>query len=167
MLDSGGGGAVMNDYQRLALRTEHTVRSSNPVPERLLHAIIGLASEVGEVGEVLGTQTHLAEELGDCLWYLALAFDSVGEFMGDHVIVNQNRVSVLDSYLHLTLVSSRLCDLIKKALYYQHWPLERDALLALFAEAMSCLAHLATLASTDLPTIGQKNIAKLEARYGK
>lgn len=157
----------MNNYQRAALRTEHTSRSTNPVPERLLHAIIGLASEVGEVGKVLGTQTQLADELGDCLWYLALAFDAVGEFMGDHVVINQNRVSVMDSYIGLVVVSSRLCDQAKKALYYQHRPLERDRLLALFAEALSCLAHLATLSSNDLVTIGQRNVAKLEARYGK
>jgi hypothetical protein len=156
----------LTDYQRSAARFECSERSANVIPERLLHAIVGLASEVGEVAEVLnGAKVELVDELGDCLWYIALGFDAVGEFMGDHVMINRDRVTAWDSYATLALASSRLCDQIKKATYRRDRPLERDRVVRYLSEALSCVSHLATLASTDIWSVGQRNLAKLEARY--
>lgn len=76
-------------YQELAGRTE------KPLPtavDRLVHAFMGLATEVGELGtpikaaaiynkpllEVPEQVANLREELGDLLWYVALAANALG-----------------------------------------------------------------------------------------
>jgi NTP pyrophosphatase (non-canonical NTP hydrolase) len=54
---------------------------------RLTHSVMGIANESGELMEILkkylfyGTladRTHLIEEYGDLLWYIALGLDSLG-----------------------------------------------------------------------------------------
>jgi NTP pyrophosphatase (non-canonical NTP hydrolase) len=55
--------------------------------QRLFHAIVGLATEAGELVEILHDEmydctpidiTHLIEELGDTNWYQAIAYDELG-----------------------------------------------------------------------------------------
>ena len=84
------------DYQRLALRTEcHEVMATlriadmnkyKPQATRLIHAAFGLSSEVGEFTDSLKKTffynqyldiQNLKEELGDCLWYIAIACDAL------------------------------------------------------------------------------------------
>ena len=81
----------MKDYIEQALRTE-----SKPTTDllmrlsdhaRAVHAFMGLMTEVGELvdnykrhifyGAPLD-KSNAAEEGGDCLWYLAILFDSIG-----------------------------------------------------------------------------------------
>ena len=100
-----------SEYQAAAKRTEnnyHKVRDrltfekeSNPnAPHtffKLNHALIGLTGEVGELagavekwayyGQTLDTD-NVKEEIGDCLWYLALACSAVGADMGQ--VMEQN-----------------------------------------------------------------------------
>lgn len=85
------------DYIKEALRTESvkTVLSADwnnsrgewSMKNRLLHAAMGMATEAGEFldalkkhlfyGKPLDT-TNLKEEIGDQLWYLAIACDALG-----------------------------------------------------------------------------------------
>lgn len=78
-------GVIMNfnEYQELAGRTE------KPLPteiERLVHACLGLNTEVGEFTTPIKAAsiynkpldvTNLEEELGDILWYVALAANAL------------------------------------------------------------------------------------------
>lgn len=66
---------------------EISLRATNTTLIRLLHAAIGVATEAGELVEhlynhlFLGTpldQVHIEEELGDILWYVALACNALG-----------------------------------------------------------------------------------------
>ena len=88
-----------NDYQKLAKRTEcdEELASQRKVVEdtthlpyfratRLTHAAFGLSSEIGEFNDALKKwlyygqeldETNLAEELGDLLWYVALACNAL------------------------------------------------------------------------------------------
>ncbi len=80
----------MKDYIEKALRTESDysdVTKNLQGNERLLHAGIGLATESGEFLDALkkslfyGSEldrTNLKEELGDLLWYIAIAMDELG-----------------------------------------------------------------------------------------
>lgn len=81
-----------SEYQTNALRTEKLL----PTPvERLVHASLGLCTESGEVttevkrmaiyGKLLDEERkqHIAEEIGDVMWYLAIAADAIGMQMGD------------------------------------------------------------------------------------
>lgn len=79
------------DYQQLALRTESGRECLGPGFEmnvdRLLHAGLGLATEAGEFLDPLKKhffygkpidETNLKEEVGDILWYCAIACDALG-----------------------------------------------------------------------------------------
>lgn len=82
-----------NGYQALAARTEcdqYAARgrfSYSIETVRLNHAVLGLAGEVGELacaiekwvhyGQSLD-ETNVKEELGDILWYVALACNALG-----------------------------------------------------------------------------------------
>lgn len=83
-----------NEYQRLALRTEAPGREQ---AERLLNAALGLAGEAGEFSDAIKKwhfhahpldETALRKELGDVLWYVALACDALGLPMGDVMAAN-------------------------------------------------------------------------------
>jgi len=76
-----------NDYQRKAVST---AKMYPTLAENLNHAALGLTTEVGEfTTEVkraviyereitLAMREHMLEELGDTLWYIALAAEALG-----------------------------------------------------------------------------------------
>lgn len=74
----------VNDYQLAALRTESGMSKEYP---RILNGLMGLNGEAGEAidilkkhlfqGHPLDTE-HIAKELGDCAWYIAVAADAIG-----------------------------------------------------------------------------------------
>lgn len=93
-----------NEYQTLALLTEHTpdfvrLTSKEGVPysaehnmmvARSIHACLGLMSEVGEIADALKKhiiydreldQINLMEESGDTSWYQALLLSAVKKGM--------------------------------------------------------------------------------------
>jgi NTP pyrophosphatase (non-canonical NTP hydrolase) len=78
----------MNEYQRLALRT------AAPATDQmhLIHAALGLAGEAGEFADAVKRAAiygrpldnlNLKEEIGDILWYCALAAESIGYSLQD------------------------------------------------------------------------------------
>lgn len=81
-------GVLYDGYQTLAARTE------KPLPDmdaRLMHAALGMADEVGEFAKAIKGQfaynkpyaiANLEEELGDLMWYIALACNATGLNMG-------------------------------------------------------------------------------------
>lgn len=75
------------DYIEEAKRTESTVFNIQRGDDRLLHAGIGIATESGEFLDALKKhvfygkdldRVNLKEELGDLLWYIAIAMDELG-----------------------------------------------------------------------------------------
>ena len=76
---------TINEYQQLALRT-------NPVKENkslqgIIHGVMGMNGEAGEAIEIVKKHIyqgheldchHLALELGDVAWYLAVGVDALG-----------------------------------------------------------------------------------------
>ena len=74
----------VNDYQLEALRTESGMSKEYP---RILNGLMGLNGEAGEAidilkkhlfqGHPLDTE-HIAKELGDCAWYIAVSADAIG-----------------------------------------------------------------------------------------
>jgi NTP pyrophosphatase (non-canonical NTP hydrolase) len=83
-----------NEYQHLALRTEAPGRDK---ADRLLNAALGLCGEAGEFGDALKKwrfhsheldEADLKKELGDVLWYVALACDALGLQLGDVMEAN-------------------------------------------------------------------------------
>jgi NTP pyrophosphatase (non-canonical NTP hydrolase) len=73
-----------NEYQEAAMRTKGVYAD---LEDQLVYASMGLAGESGEVSEKVKKAVwhghemdyaHLLDELGDALWYVALAADSIG-----------------------------------------------------------------------------------------
>ena len=91
-----------DDYQLLAKRTEcdqseAKKRYENYAMVRMNHSVMGLTGEVGEMAGALERALHygqsfnlpnFVEEIGDCLWYLALACNACGVQMSD--VMNAN-----------------------------------------------------------------------------
>lgn len=75
----GQNGMTIKEYQQLAMRT---VNSELPPNEALLNGLMGLNGEAGEAIDLLKKhmfqghdldRMHMAKELGDIAWYLALS----------------------------------------------------------------------------------------------
>lgn len=89
----------INEYQSLANVTEYTpdfVRLEGATPDhnrmvaQLLHAVLGMASEVGEIADALKKhiiygkaidEINVLEESGDLHWYQALAMTAIKKTM--------------------------------------------------------------------------------------
>lgn len=86
---------TINGYQQLALMTESTYGYMQYGPtcqeytdeRRLLQGLMGLNGEAGEAIDIMKKymfhghkldKNHLAKELGDVAWYLALSVDALG-----------------------------------------------------------------------------------------
>nr|DAI45345.1 MAG TPA: NTP-PPase-like protein [Caudoviricetes sp.] len=98
-----------NDYQQEALRTE-TIAFPVPLTEplrsvrgelRLMNALMGLNGEAGEAIDVYKKylfqghdfdRVHLAKELGDVAWYLAVCADALGYTMDDIFALNVDKL---------------------------------------------------------------------------
>lgn len=74
----------VNDYQKAALRTASNMNEQYP---RILNGVLGLAGESGECVDIVKKhlfhgheldKEHIAKELGDVAWYLAVAANSIG-----------------------------------------------------------------------------------------
>lgn len=73
----------INEYQELALRTA----STNTDASLLLNGALGLCGESGEVADIVKKhlfqgheldKEHIAKELGDICWYIAITAHSIG-----------------------------------------------------------------------------------------
>lgn len=72
----------INEYQQMALITEN-----KEVRQRIVNGVLGLVGEAGECADMIKKhlfqgheldKEHLAKELGDICWYLALTSDALG-----------------------------------------------------------------------------------------
>ena len=87
-----------DEYQKLALRTEHTPlfvhhpEQDDQMMSRLLHGMIGVCTEAGELQDMIKKnliynrpfdRVNVMEECSDILWYLALALDACGYTMSE------------------------------------------------------------------------------------
>lgn len=75
----------INDYQKEALRTEPKKMMTKI--DRIVNGLMGLNGEAGEAIDILKkhlfqghelNEEHLAKELGDIAWYLAVSADAIG-----------------------------------------------------------------------------------------
>lgn len=75
---------TINDYQKEALRTEQGMTKEFP---RLLNGLMGLCGEAGEAIDLMKKhlyqgheldREHMAKELGDVAWYIAISADALG-----------------------------------------------------------------------------------------
>lgn len=94
-----------NEYQREALKTESRAWLEKGDDEnglRLLQGLMGLCGESGEAIDILKKtifqgheldREHLAKELGDVAWYLALSADALGYSLEDILKKNLEKLA--------------------------------------------------------------------------
>ena len=77
----------MIDFSIYQLQANRTAKKSEDLNYNLIHAALGLAGEAGEFVDAVKKAAiynkpldvvNLQEEMGDLLWYIALACDSMG-----------------------------------------------------------------------------------------
>lgn len=87
----------MDKFTKDCIRTESTMFNVKPGTDRLIHAAMGLQTECAEFTDQLKKhvfygkpldETNLKEELGDMLWYVAIAMSA----LGTDFVKEQNRV---------------------------------------------------------------------------
>lgn len=90
----------LDSYQQAAKRTVNPALAPD---ERLLDAAAGLAEEAGEVLGLVrkrvfqqreAPRERLVEELGDALWCLAIAADSLGVSLGEVAEANVRKLEL-------------------------------------------------------------------------
>lgn len=83
---------TVNEYQELALRTCPFELRFTGTKNSMLHGLMGLNGEAGEAIDILKKslfqghvldKEHLAKELGDVAWYLAVTANSIGYSLED------------------------------------------------------------------------------------
>lgn len=92
-----------DDYQRQALSTR---LSSGDDFKDLMHWVLGLTGEAGEVAEKLkkivrdkdgqisdSDKQELVKELGDILWYIAIFADHIGSDLGQVAAINSEKLA--------------------------------------------------------------------------
>lgn len=89
-----------NEYQEACLRTEPTDAKISKTT-RLENGLMGLCGEAGEAMDILKKflfqghsldKKHLAKELGDVAWYLAVSADALGFDLEDIFQMNIDKL---------------------------------------------------------------------------
>lgn len=92
-----------NEYQKEALRTASGMNYEHH--GMLINGVLGLCGEAGEVADIVKKATfqgheldtkHIAEELGDCAWYLAIAAAAIGMELDD--VFEMNKAKLRERY---------------------------------------------------------------------
>jgi len=168
----------IQQYLTLAPRTKSPQWHSDQPPD-VVHAILGLGTEVGEFIEAL----HLAgvidrvnqnEEIGDMMWYLALYHDHRKDalaFLDKNLFGglrdgenNPTSVNFVDLGMVMTVKAGQLLDHVKRALFYGK-PLDLVAIDKLVGDFILLIGNYCWLAFVDIEKICAANIAKLQARF--
>jgi NTP pyrophosphatase (non-canonical NTP hydrolase) len=163
-------------YKPLALRTE------KPLPTALLrlnHAILGLATENGEFTttvkriaiyekpvsvEFVG---HMREELGDILWYIAIAADAIECDIPEYQYLFEDFDS-FSTAIQLNMVSCRLTTEIGFVAFQapvMHEASGREFIMRSLVNIVGAVSHACDALGFKIEDIMSENIAKLKGRF--
>jgi len=165
--------------QLAALTLSDKFHCTLPEQQQLLHAAIGLQTEVGELfAAVRLGQKHFyqfdrvnfLEEIGDAAWYLSipqriLAFDIEKYDSSEFTRVTMRDQDVFgDDLYHLNQNTTEFLDIIKKQTFYGRNPKQEDVQY-LLGQIYTGLRLLTNHVRGDWNTVLKNNIDKLAARY--
>jgi NTP pyrophosphatase (non-canonical NTP hydrolase) len=157
-----------SEYIEAAMRTApHESKK-----EMLVHAALGICGEVGELFDLVisqtahdeGTKKQVADEMGDVLWYCALASESVCvDELDTQKPSDDNWHQVNDVFLSLMREASRFAEMTKKhVIHYKDR--EREIVKSLKCVIAQCIL-ICKLMDIDIDDVLAWNIDKLKARY--
>jgi NTP pyrophosphatase (non-canonical NTP hydrolase) len=165
----------LTTYQVNALRTEAPMSTAY---DRLDHAGLGFITETGEIATqvkriaiygksldsldgALTLRQHIAEEVGDVMWYLAIASDTCGLNIFHVLDVVPAGLSLKEVTKALANLNGKFLRLLAEA---EHGHLDLYFGNTLREMWKSCQA-IACLVGVPIDEIAGANIAKLQARF--
>jgi NTP pyrophosphatase (non-canonical NTP hydrolase) len=164
-------------YKPLALRTEKPLASALL---RLEHAQLGFITEIGEfTTDVKRTAiyekpidekmfAHMREELGDILWYAAIAADAIDLAIPEYEFVFQNEFLHLDLRTQLKTIALRMgieVGFIGTDIPFYDRKNARDFMARGIVNVVSLVAHACDCLGFKIEELMIENIDKLAKRY--
>jgi len=164
----------MKNYQSIALETASPNAGTNPdVSPDLVHAVLGLCDESLELINASGFKNKV-EELGDLLWFCALANQSInpdGDFSNITTHVNNDSIhnTTEDSLaLFISRLSMSTAGLIKKPYAYsKKRALPVDEITQNLSKIVARVAAYADRIGVTLDYLQEANIVKLQGVNGR
>jgi NTP pyrophosphatase (non-canonical NTP hydrolase) len=162
----------MKDYVNLAINTESVISSITNIDYRLLHSALGIVTEIGELvynelnatGDEAKNKAELIGELGDVLWYIAVACDTL-KLDFNAIVESKIDAAIYDNTLDKLIVKSTdILDMFKKTIYYKRNFNIQDVSI-IIEDIIELTISLINYNRLDLETILEKNINKLAIRY--
>lgn len=153
---------------------QEAVKTAAPMPSNLfhlVHAALGLCDEADELSKATPESTHELEELGDLLWFCALASKVLQDEAGLCPFETSSMEPVINhsvSMKNITEAALEIAGLIKKPFAYGgQRPVpyqeiaDRVSLIIGTIEAVACLRGL------SLMQLQKSNLAKLQGAQGR
>ena len=156
------------EYLELSEKTLSTQFHCDEKEQRLLHAVIGVLTEVEELlDNHIGDEqdsTNMLEEAGDITWYLAI----IGREMDldyPQLIVKTKNDNPMKLVLKIVKNTCKLLDMMKKKLYYNK-PIDENLFKTITSLVMLDVSDYMNTYDIDIEKSFDVNIDKLRARYG-
>jgi hypothetical protein len=154
----------LQQYTKLAIRTAAT-----PIPNyedrelNIVHALLGIQTEVNELMLECTEPYQFKEELGDLFWYCALAAHTLNLTLEDIELLP---VDSDDPETHLQKQAMVCADLAKRILFYRT-PVEDFHIAQLIGQVLSSIELLINCYHLELEDVLYSNINKLMIRFPK
>ena len=159
-----------NEYKELSEKTLSQEFFVTKKDELLLHAVIGVLTEMEELMENNDEdEVNLFEEVGDVTWYLAIIGREYDITFPDTLTVPPplfDKTSNSELVLQVVRKSCLLLDFMKKKLYYNK-PINDEMFKNISIDIMTVLNTYVAKNNLNIEDIYQNNIDKLRARYGE
>lgn len=156
------------EYLVMSEKTMSTEFYCDKKDERLLHAVIGVLTEIEELlDNHIGDKqddTNRLEEAGDVCWYLAI----IGREMNleyPQLIVKTKNDNPMKLVLKIVKNTCKLLDMMKKKLYYNK-PIDESQFKTITTLVMLDVSDYMNTYDIDIEKSFDVNIDKLKARYG-
>lgn len=153
------------DYKGLSEKTLSTEFHCSKKDELLLHAVIGILTEIDELLDNYDKEsdiTNIGEEIFDGMWYLSIIAREYNLSLPEKVEIPLTEFQII---LEITRKSIKLLDFLKKKLFYNK-TIKEDLFIQHSNEIITLFVAYANIKGINLEKGFDINIAKLKARYG-
>lgn len=135
---------------------------------QLLHGILGMVGESAEILSVPMTNDYekvvddLQKEMGDWMWYLAIAADAMKVTIDELLRQGEMNAHWAESGRNIAMISCAMAENLKKWLFYGK-RMKHDELIELMAEGLAYISYEMT--EDQFSKMLHDNIGKLKIRF--
>jgi len=157
------------EYLQLSEKTLSTEFHVGTKTENLLHAIMGILTELEELiinHDDEYDDANVLEEVGDITWYLAIIGREYDiDWTPDEDVYTQVQCSKTEYIMKMIKASLKMLDVMKKKIYYNK-PINDQFIIEQTRIVMTNLYLYFDKSNTKFNSCFDVNIAKLKQRYG-